>query len=54
MKQILLLLKHTKSLIGFRFVYLHLALAHSKGQSQGPANIDCEYLVNGKRNLKKY
>ena len=30
-------------------VYLHLILASSKGQSQGHASIDCEYLVNGGR-----
>ena len=33
--------------IGFRFVYLDLAMAHSKGQSQGYAIFDCENVVNG-------
>ena len=28
---------------------IHLTLAHSKGQSQGRAHFDCEYLVNGDR-----
>ena len=36
-------------LIGFRVVYLHFTLVHSKGQIQGHANLDCEYLVNGDR-----
>ena len=30
-------------------VYLHLFLAHSKGQTQGHANFDYEYLINGDR-----
>ena len=30
-----------------RFMYLHLTLAHSKGQSYGHANLGCEYLENG-------
>ena len=37
------------SLTGIRMVYLHLILDHSKGQSQGHANFDNEYLVNGDR-----
>ena len=47
MEQIWLI--HRKSLIGFRMVHILLTLAHSKGQSQGHENIDCEYLVSGDR-----
>ena len=39
--------KNRKSSIGFLLGYLHVTLTHSKGQSQGDANIYCEYLVNG-------
>ena len=35
--------------IGFQIVYLHLTLAHFKGQSQGHAHFGCEYVVNGDR-----
>ena len=38
---------HRKSFVGFRSLYLHFILAHSKGQGQGHANFDYEYLVNG-------
>ena len=41
--------QHRKSRIGFGMVYLHLTLAHSKCQSQGHTNFDCEYLVNDDR-----
>ena len=37
------LLTHRKSPIGFRLVYLHFTLIHSKGQSQGHTSVDCEY-----------
>ena len=47
--QILLLPIHRKSPIGFRLVYLLLTLAYSKDQSQGHANFDCDYLINGDR-----
>ena len=30
-------------------MYLHLFLAHSKDQTQGHSNYDCEYLVNDDR-----
>ena len=40
---------HRESPIRFPMVYLHLTLARSKGQSQGHAHFDCEYLVNGDR-----
>ena len=33
----------------FRLEYLHLTLAHSKGQGQGHPHLSCEYLVNGDR-----
>ena len=33
----------------FRLTYLHLTLAHSKGQSQGHAHLDGEYLANDAR-----
>ena len=39
---LLLLLIHTKSPIGFRFVYLHLTLAHCKCQGQSRSQFDCE------------
>ena len=40
---------HRKSLISFRFLYLHLSdltLAHCIGQSEDHTNFDCDYLVN--------
>ena len=37
--------------MAFEFAYLHLTLAHSKGQANGPANFNCEYLTNDKRGL---
>ena len=40
---------YMKSPIGIRLVYLHLTLVHSKGQTQGRANFDCEFLINGDR-----
>ena len=48
-KQKLLLTIHRNSPIYFRLMYLHLILAHSKGQSQGHAKLDLEYLVNDER-----
>ena len=30
-------------------MHLHFNVAHSKGQSQGHANFDCNYLENGDR-----
>ena len=33
----------------YLLTYLHLTLAHSKGQSQGRVHFDCEYLANGDR-----
>ena len=48
-RAILLLPTHRKLLIGFPLVYLHLTLAHFKGQSQGHVNFDGEYLINGDR-----
>ena len=37
----------------FRFAYLNLVLAHSKGQDQGHAYLHCEYLADGDRyNIK--
>ena len=32
---------------GFRLVYLHLTLAHSKCKDQGLAYFDSKYLING-------
>ena len=32
--------------IGFRVVYLHLTLTHSKGQGQCHKDSDCEHLIN--------
>ena len=43
------ILTNKKSLIGFQMVYLHLTLAHPKGQSQCPANFECDYFVNSDR-----
>ena len=37
---------YMKSPIGFPLMYLHLTLGHSKRQSQGHENFDCEYLVS--------
>ena len=41
--------KTRKSHVGFRLAFLYLDLAHFKGQSQGYAYFDCEYLVNDDR-----
>ena len=46
---ILLSQMHRKSYIDFRLMYLHLTLTQAKGQSQGHAHFDCEYLVKGDR-----
>ena len=35
--------------MSFPSAYLDLTSAHSKGQGQGPAHLDCEYLGNGSR-----
>ena len=43
----LLLPAYWKSFNGFRMVYFHLTLAHSKGEGYGNAQFDCQYLVNG-------
>ena len=32
-----------------RLIYLHLTLAHAKGQGQGHIQFDCEYLENGEK-----
>ena len=48
-EQILLLPTHRKLLIGFEIVCLYLTLAHSKGESHGPTNVDVKYLINGDR-----
>ena len=48
-EQIILLPTYKMSLTDFRLVYLHLTLAHCKGQSQGHANFDCDYIENGDR-----
>ena len=42
--QILLFPMHRMSPISIRLVYLHLIFAHSKGQGQGRANVDCDRL----------
>ena len=44
-----LLLPAYEYINGFWMAYLHSILTDSKGQSQGHANIVCEYLVNGDR-----
>ena len=31
----------------FWLAYLYLTLAHSKGQAQGNANFDCEFILKG-------
>ena len=38
--------------MGFRFECFHMTLAHSKGQGQGHAHFDSEYLVIGNRYCK--
>ena len=35
--------------IGVRVEYLQLTLANSEGQSQGYANCDCKYVLDGER-----
>ena len=35
--------------VALRLAYLHLTLAHSKGQGQGRAHFDCQYLANDDR-----
>ena len=39
--------QHRKLHAAFRLAYLHLTLAHSKGQGKGHAQFDCEYLAKG-------
>ena len=47
--QILTLTTHWKSHVAFQLAYLHLILAHFKGQCQGHAHFEWEYLGNGNR-----
>ena len=42
----LLLTINGKSYMGFRLVFIHMSLAHSKGQVQGHAYFNSEYLGN--------
>ena len=53
MRQTLLLPTHRKSYVAFRLVYAHLILTHSKGQGQGHAHFNCEYIPNGDKYLKQ-
>ena len=46
-RQQLLLPSNMKSYLGVRLAYLHLALTNSKGEYQGHAHFDFEYLENG-------
>ena len=39
---------------GLWLAYLHLTLTHSKGQDQGHAHFDSEYIGNGERYDKNY
>ena len=54
MSQQLLLPSNMKSYVGVQLTYLHLTLTISKGQSQGHAHFDDEYLGNGNTWCKNY
>ena len=43
----MLLLTSIKLHTAFPLAYLRLTLTHSKGQGEGRAHFDCQYLVNG-------
>ena len=52
--QTLLLSSNKKSCLDFRLVYLHLTWDHSNGQDQCHAHFNCEYIMNGDRQCKRY